>query len=362
MSALFGHVKGAFTGAVQSRPGLLRAADGGVLFLDEIGELGPDEQAMLLRALEDKTFLPLGSDKEVPSNFQLIAGTNRDLAKEVATGGGGVSAKTSSPASISGPSACRRSASAPRTSSPTSATNSSNSPAAKTPTSPSTRRPASVSSASPNPPRPSGLATSATSPAPSSAWPPSPAPVGAEGGGRRITLDLVEQEIRHLQSLWQHAATTTAAPSAEAAPDPLSPPRASKTSTASTASNSKMSCASAANPRPSPRPAAPSSPPPAAQENPQRRRPPPQIPRPLRPRMARPHTRTRLSPNLSARIVSYPPDKESTAGYAFPRPRFAVAKLLYSPRNAGFSTEKRRFLTFITKIRRIPSNFGTIYA
>ena len=87
MSALFGHVKGSFTGAVQSRPGLLRAADGGVLLLDEIGELGVDEQAMLLRALEDKTFLPLGSDKEVSSNFQLIAGTNRDLAKEVATGG-----------------------------------------------------------------------------------------------------------------------------------------------------------------------------------------------------------------------------------------------------------------------------------
>ena len=87
MSALFGHVKGAFTGALQARPGLLRAADGGILFLDEIGELGADEQAMLLRALEDKVFLPLGSDKEVSSNFQLIAGTNRDLAKEVAEGG-----------------------------------------------------------------------------------------------------------------------------------------------------------------------------------------------------------------------------------------------------------------------------------
>jgi transcriptional regulatory protein RtcR len=80
-------VKGSFTGALQSRPGLLRAADGGVLLLDEIGELGLDEQAMLLRALEDKTFLPLGSDKAVSSNFQLIAGTNRDLAKEVAVGG-----------------------------------------------------------------------------------------------------------------------------------------------------------------------------------------------------------------------------------------------------------------------------------
>jgi len=85
-SALFGHVKGAFTGAVQARAGLLRAADGGILFLDEIGELGADEQAMLLRALEEKTFLPVGSDREVASNFQLIAGTNRDLGKAVGSG------------------------------------------------------------------------------------------------------------------------------------------------------------------------------------------------------------------------------------------------------------------------------------
>jgi transcriptional regulatory protein RtcR len=86
MSALFGHVRGAFTGAVQARPGLLRAADRGVLFLDEIGELGLDEQAMLLRALEDKVFLPVGSDREVRSAFQLIAGTNRDLAQAVRQG------------------------------------------------------------------------------------------------------------------------------------------------------------------------------------------------------------------------------------------------------------------------------------
>jgi transcriptional regulatory protein RtcR len=79
MSALFGHVRGAFTGAVDARPGLLRAADGGLLFLDEIGELGLDEQAMLLRAVEDKSFLPVGADAPVRSDFQLIAGTNRDL-------------------------------------------------------------------------------------------------------------------------------------------------------------------------------------------------------------------------------------------------------------------------------------------
>jgi transcriptional regulatory protein RtcR len=86
MSALFGHVKGAFTGAQKDRPGLLRTADQGVLFLDEIGELGLDEQAMLLRALEEKTFMPFGSDEEAHSDFQLIAGTNRDLFKAVREG------------------------------------------------------------------------------------------------------------------------------------------------------------------------------------------------------------------------------------------------------------------------------------
>ena len=86
MSALFGHKRGAFTGAVADRAGFLRAADGGVLFLDEIGELGLDEQAMLLTAIEDKRFVPVGSEKPVASDFQLIAGTNRDLNADVAAG------------------------------------------------------------------------------------------------------------------------------------------------------------------------------------------------------------------------------------------------------------------------------------
>ena len=86
MSALFGHKRGSFTGAASDRPGLLKEADKGLIFLDEIGELGLDEQAMLLRALEDKTFLPLGSDKAVQSDFQLIAGTNCDLRAQVAAG------------------------------------------------------------------------------------------------------------------------------------------------------------------------------------------------------------------------------------------------------------------------------------
>ena len=63
MSSLFGHVTGAFTGATTDRPGLLRAAQDGMLFLDEIGELGPDEQAMLLREIEEGRFLPVGADE-----------------------------------------------------------------------------------------------------------------------------------------------------------------------------------------------------------------------------------------------------------------------------------------------------------
>ncbi|ROP60269.1 transcriptional regulatory protein RtcR [Enterobacter sp. BIGb0383] len=86
MSTLFGHVKGAFTGALQARTGLLREADGGVLFLDEIAELGLDEQAMLLKAIEEKTFFPFGSDKEVHSDFQLIAGTHRNMPQWVEEG------------------------------------------------------------------------------------------------------------------------------------------------------------------------------------------------------------------------------------------------------------------------------------
>lgn len=86
MSTLFGHTRGAFTGAQTARPGLLRTADGGIVFLDEIGELGADEQAMLLHAIEEKRFFPMGSDQETSSDFQLIAGTNRDLREDVRAG------------------------------------------------------------------------------------------------------------------------------------------------------------------------------------------------------------------------------------------------------------------------------------
>lgn len=86
MSALFGHKKGAFTGAATERPGLLKEANNGLLFLDEIGELGLDEQAMLLNAIENKQFIPLGSDSPSYSNFQLIAGTNKDLISQARKG------------------------------------------------------------------------------------------------------------------------------------------------------------------------------------------------------------------------------------------------------------------------------------
>jgi transcriptional regulatory protein RtcR len=86
MSALFGHTRGAFTGAASARDGLLREANKGCLFLDEIGELGPEEQAMLLRAIEEGKFFPVGSDTEAESKFQLISGTNRDLYQAVVKG------------------------------------------------------------------------------------------------------------------------------------------------------------------------------------------------------------------------------------------------------------------------------------
>ena len=86
MSTLFGHRRGAYTGATADRKGLMVQADGGVLFLDEVGELGSDEQTMLLRAIEEKRFLPVGADREVASDFMLICGTNRDLSEQVARG------------------------------------------------------------------------------------------------------------------------------------------------------------------------------------------------------------------------------------------------------------------------------------
>ncbi|HEX4383379.1 MAG TPA: sigma 54-interacting transcriptional regulator [Myxococcales bacterium] len=81
---LFGHEKGAFTGATTPRQGVIRSAQGGTLFLDEIGDLPLSQQPKLLRVLEEQTVKPVGSDKALPVDFRLVVATNRDLEAMVA--------------------------------------------------------------------------------------------------------------------------------------------------------------------------------------------------------------------------------------------------------------------------------------
>ena len=85
-SALFGHKKGSFSGAGADHAGFLKEADGGIIFLDEIGELPMEAQTMLLKAIEEKTYRPLGAAKDEHSDFQLICGTNRNLMDDVTSG------------------------------------------------------------------------------------------------------------------------------------------------------------------------------------------------------------------------------------------------------------------------------------
>ena len=85
-SELFGHTKGAFTGATKDRPGKFEVADGGTLFLDEIGELPLSIQAKLLRAIQEGEIQRVGSEKLIQVNVRLLTATNRDLEREVEKG------------------------------------------------------------------------------------------------------------------------------------------------------------------------------------------------------------------------------------------------------------------------------------
>ncbi len=85
-SELFGHVKGAFTGAIANRDGRFKLADGGTIFLDEVGELPPDTQVKLLRVLQEQEFEPIGSSRTLKVNVRVVAATNRDLQELVREG------------------------------------------------------------------------------------------------------------------------------------------------------------------------------------------------------------------------------------------------------------------------------------
>jgi DNA-binding NtrC family response regulator len=85
-SHMFGHVKGSFTGAISSSLGCFRAASGGTIFLDEIGEMEPEIQSKLLRVLQQRTVVPVGSHEEVPVDVRVLAATNRSLQVEVDEG------------------------------------------------------------------------------------------------------------------------------------------------------------------------------------------------------------------------------------------------------------------------------------
>jgi two-component system NtrC family response regulator len=85
-SELFGHEKGAFTGATARRKGHFQEADGGTLFLDEVGELPPNVQKAFLRVIQERRFRPVGGTQEIESDFRLVAATNRDLDEMVSSG------------------------------------------------------------------------------------------------------------------------------------------------------------------------------------------------------------------------------------------------------------------------------------
>ena len=95
-SELFGHEKGAFTGAVGSKPGLFEVADGGTLFLDEVGEMSPAMQAKLLQVLDTGELRRVGSTRTLKVNVRILASTNKDLTQEVPRGASGRTCTTAS--------------------------------------------------------------------------------------------------------------------------------------------------------------------------------------------------------------------------------------------------------------------------
>ena len=85
-SELFGHERGAFTGAHSARPGWFEQAHGGTIFLDEIGELAPDIQSRLLRVIQEREIMRSGDDKIIPVDVRIISATNRDLFQQTLSG------------------------------------------------------------------------------------------------------------------------------------------------------------------------------------------------------------------------------------------------------------------------------------
>ena len=85
-SELFGHMKGSFTGAIANKAGLFEVADGGSIFLDEIGDTSPAMQVKLLRVIQEREFRRVGGNRDVKVDVRVVAATNRDLAKAVADG------------------------------------------------------------------------------------------------------------------------------------------------------------------------------------------------------------------------------------------------------------------------------------
>ena len=112
-SNLFGHVKGAFTGAVYPKKGLFELADKGTIFFDEIGNVPLETQAKLLRVIQEREFMRLGGVETIKVDVRIIAATNVDLRRLIEEGG---SARTSTTGCTSSPCSCRRSASARTTS------------------------------------------------------------------------------------------------------------------------------------------------------------------------------------------------------------------------------------------------------